>query len=243
MNQTGLMTFFPVIPLFVVALLHNPDRVNSFTGLIVGAASVSTAVFSVFLGRLGDRIGHHTVLIASSLTCAFFFLMQTLVTNGFQLLAAQILSGAAMGGIAPSISALLARFTRHGEEGAVYGLDNSISSGARALGPMIGVGVSALLGLRAVFVAVAAIYFAVGLAAAFFMPRPGKIIVYRIISSIHINKIFAPFLSKGIEAVRQDTLNPGSISPNSSKLLCSSKQRFRSWRICPRRDSARYCFK
>ena len=43
-------------------------------------------------------------------------------------------SATAIGGMIPSISALLARYTRPGLEGAVYGLDNSIGSGARAGG-------------------------------------------------------------------------------------------------------------
>ena len=55
-------------------------------------------------------------------------------------------------------SALLARYTVCGEEGAVYGLDNSINAGARALAPMIGVSVAIWLGLRAVFSAAALLY-------------------------------------------------------------------------------------
>ena len=172
LNQTGLMTIFPIIPLFVLELIKNPDRANSLTGIIVGTASVSSAACSVFLGRLGDRIGHHMILIVSAMTCALFFFLQSLATSAYQLLAAQVLTGAAMGGIGPSISALLAKFTQHGEEGAVYGLDNSITSGGRALGPLVGVGISALLGLRAVFVAIAIIYLIVASVAAFFIPRP-----------------------------------------------------------------------
>jgi DHA1 family multidrug resistance protein-like MFS transporter len=59
--------------------------------------------------------------------------------------------GVALGGITPSISALLARYTRPGMEGAVYGLDNSIGSGARSLAPLIGSAVMGMWGPRSTF--------------------------------------------------------------------------------------------
>ena len=128
------------------------------TGLVVGVASAATSVSAIFLGRLGDRIGHRQILVASTLGTALFFLPQALVRTGWQLVVLHALAGACIGGIVPAISALLAQFTRPGEEGAVYGLDNSVSSAGRALAPMLGVWVAMVLGLRAVFVATALLY-------------------------------------------------------------------------------------
>ena len=54
--------------------------------------------------------------------------------------------------IEQAISALLARFSRPGTEGAVYGLDNSIGSGARSLAPIIGAVVMSLWGIRSTFI-------------------------------------------------------------------------------------------
>jgi DHA1 family multidrug resistance protein-like MFS transporter len=67
------------------------------------------------------------------------------------LLVLQALIGVALGGIIPAISALLAHLTQTGEEGAVYGLDNSITAGSRALAPLLGAAVAATFSLRAVF--------------------------------------------------------------------------------------------
>jgi len=165
MNQLGRMIFIPVLPLFVEQLLVDTARVNTFTGFVVGIASAATTLSAVYLGRLGDRIGHQRILIAGSLCSFVLYLLQSLVTAGWQLLGLQALAGVALGGIVPSISALLARHTQAGEEGAVYGLDNSIGSGARALAPMLGVGVAAYFGLRATFVTAALLYLAAGLVA------------------------------------------------------------------------------
>jgi DHA1 family multidrug resistance protein-like MFS transporter len=73
------------------------------------------------------------------------------VQAGWQLLILQAILGVAMGGITPSISALLARFTPPGNEGSVYGLDNAIGSGARSLAPLIGSAVMLWWGMRSTF--------------------------------------------------------------------------------------------
>jgi DHA1 family multidrug resistance protein-like MFS transporter len=175
MNQLGRMIYVPVLPLFVLTLLDSPGQVNSFTGVMIGLSSAATALFSVFLGRRGDRLGHRRVFIASAAACALFFVLQSMALNSRQLLLTQIVTGIALGGVVPSISALLAQYTRIGQEGAVYGLNNSINSAARALGPMVGVAISGLLGLRAVFQSTALLYLATAVAAALLLPRSATV--------------------------------------------------------------------
>ena len=173
-NQMGRMIFIPILPMFILVLIDNPARVNSFTGLVIGIASGSTASFAILLGRWGDRTGHRRILITCSFLCFILFLLQSLVVNGWQLLLLLTLTGAALGGIIPGISALLANYTRQGDEGAVYGLDNSIVSAARVVGPMLGVAVAMWLGLRAVFATAAVLYLAAALMALFGLPKKTK---------------------------------------------------------------------
>jgi DHA1 family multidrug resistance protein-like MFS transporter len=158
LDSLSRMAFIPILPLFALELMAEASRVNSFTGLVIGAASTAAAVFSVFFGRLGDRTGHRLIVIACALTGFFSFFLQAWVGSGWQFLALQLLAGIAHGGIVTGVTALLARYTSCGEEGAVYGLDNSINSGARALAPMIGVSIAMWLGLRAVFGAISLLY-------------------------------------------------------------------------------------
>ena len=157
-SQLGRMMIFPIAPLFIMSLLRDTGKVNTFTGLVVGAASLTTTISAVYLGRLSDRVGYRRILISSAVLAALFYLPQSLVTAGWQLLVLQALVGVCMGGLIPSISALLARYTREGEEGAAYGLDHSISSAARAVAPLLGAAVAGWFGLRATFVATALIY-------------------------------------------------------------------------------------
>ncbi len=165
------MLFLPILPLFALELIADATRVNSFTGLVIGSASASAAVFSVFLGRLGDRTGHRRIVILGSFLGFLSFLLQGVVTSGWQFLVLQVFAGIAHGGVVTGVSALLARYTACGEEGAVYGLDNSINSGARAVAPMIGVAIAIWLGLRAVFGAAALFYLAAAVLALRALPR------------------------------------------------------------------------
>jgi DHA1 family multidrug resistance protein-like MFS transporter len=165
------MLFIPILPLFALELVTEATRVNSFTGVVIGAASVSAAVCAVFFGRLGDRTGHRPVVIWASLLGVLSFFLQSVVTSAWQFLALQVIAGIAHGGVVTGVSALLARYTACGEEGAVYGLDNSINSGARTVAPMIGVSIALWLGLRAVFGAAALFYLAAALLALRALPR------------------------------------------------------------------------
>ncbi len=171
MAGLGRMMIVPIAPLFIGILMLNSTRVNTFTGLVVSVSSGTATLSAVYLGRLGDRTGHRRILIASSIVIALLYLPQGLVNAGWQLLVLQALSGVALGGIFTAIGALLANFTEPGEEGAVYGLDNSISAGARAIAPLVGSGVALWLGLRATFAATALIFFTSALLAIWLLPQ------------------------------------------------------------------------
>ncbi|MFO7709966.1 MAG: MFS transporter [Desulfobacterales bacterium] len=165
------MLFLPILPLFALELIADATRVNSFTGLVIGLASASAAVFSVFFGRLGDRAGHRRIVVLCSFLGFLSFLLQGVATSGWQFLVLQLFAGIAHGGVVTGVSALLARYTACGDEGAVYGLDNSINSGARAVAPMVGVSIAVWLGMRAVFGAAALFYLVAALLALRALPR------------------------------------------------------------------------
>ncbi|MGD8268364.1 MAG: MFS transporter [Desulfobacterales bacterium] len=170
-NQMGRIIFIPILPLLVMTLIDNPGRVNSFTGIVIGAASAATALFSIYLGRMGDRSGHRRIVITCLFGAGLLFFLQGLVNAGWQLLVLQMLYGVALGGIVTGISALLAIHSESGDEGAVYGLDSSITSGARVIGPLLGVGIAAWMGVRTVFLTAGLLYLLAALLAFLSLPR------------------------------------------------------------------------
>ncbi len=171
LTQLGRMMLVPIAPLFIEILLADSGSVNTFTGLVIGSASATATASAVFLGRLGDRAGHRKVFIGSVLAAAMLYFPQSLVQSAVHLLFLQAAVGVAIGGVLPSLSALLARYTVAGEEGAVYGLDNSISAGARAVAPLIGAAVATAFGLRLTFVASALILLIAAAGALWRLPR------------------------------------------------------------------------
>jgi MFS transporter, DHA1 family, multidrug resistance protein len=148
----------PIAPLFISSLLAPGAPVATVTGVVAGLVSASSIGSALYFSRLSERVGAQRVLVVSLLGAVLFFLPQTFVTGIWPFLILQTLTGVALGGITPTLSALLGRFSNAGEEGAVYGLDNSISSGARTLAPMLGASIAVWFDLRAAFAATAAIF-------------------------------------------------------------------------------------
>lgn len=171
LSNLGQTLLLPFAPLFIASLLADQSRVNTITGLTIGVTAGAGTLTAVFLGRLGDKVGHRKVLIGSALLAGLFYLPQSQVTTAGQLLLLQALTGAAAGGVVPSISALLAHQSRADQAGSVYGLENSIISAARALAPILGSLVVVWFGLRAAFVAAGIVYLVVALITAVRLPR------------------------------------------------------------------------
>lgn len=151
LNQLGRNMLTPVLPLFIPMLLGPVDHANTYVGLVIGISAATTTLSGVYLGRLGDRLGHRRILIISMLIGGLLYIPTLWVTEAWQVLLQQAALGVAIGGMAPSLSALLARYTRPGAEGAVFGLDNSIGSGARSLAPMLGSAIMGAWGPRPAF--------------------------------------------------------------------------------------------
>lgn len=170
-SQMGRMMIYPFIPLFIKDLLSVSNQLNTFTGLVIGVASFTTTLSAIYLGRLGDRIGHRSILIICLFIAAGLYFPQAWAGAGWHLLVLQALVGIALGGILPMISALLAGFTVSGEEGAVYGLDNSINAGGRAVAPLVGGLVASAFNLRATFIATALVFLLAGGLAIWRLPR------------------------------------------------------------------------
>jgi DHA1 family multidrug resistance protein-like MFS transporter len=172
LSQFARTLIVPIAPLFIQQLMPESARVNTMTGLVVGLSSAASTVSAIYLGRLGDRVGHRRVLMASALAGALLYLPQSLVTAAWQLLLLQVLTGAAAGGVIPALSALLAGYTRPGEEGSAYGIDNAVAAAARAVAPLLAVSLALWFGLRGTFIATAAIFLIMAVVALRWLPMP-----------------------------------------------------------------------
>ncbi len=165
LRSLGSTIILPIVSLFVVNLMGTDNGAAAITGLLIGAAAFTGAISSVFLGRLGDRIGHARVMIAAALATVLFYAPQPFVTAAWQLALLQALGGFAAGGLVPSIASLMNLWTPPGNQGATYGLENSVNASARIFSPMIGAAIAVWFGMRGVFGAAAVIYMAIAVLA------------------------------------------------------------------------------
>lgn len=176
LSQLGRMMFVPVAPFFVEELMGGAGSVNSYTGLIIGLGAGATTITSGYFGRLGDRIGFRTLVSICAISAGLLYLPQSIVEEPWQLLGLSLLVGVAMGGVLPLISALLARYSRVGGEGSVYGIDNAVRASARAIAPLLVSGVMIAWGIRVTFVITGGIFIFTGVLAKIGLPDdPGKV--------------------------------------------------------------------
>lgn len=175
----GRGVLVPILPLFMPILLLDDSLVSTYTGLVIGVAAGTATISAIYLGDLGDRIGHRTVLIGSAALAMASYLPMAFVTSAWQLLVLNGVAGIAVGGVMPSLSALLSNVTDSTEVGSAFGLDNAIISASRAVAPLLGVGVASVvaifaseaIGYRAAFGAGAVLFFVTILIAVLLMPR------------------------------------------------------------------------
>lgn len=167
----GRMMLPPILSLFVLKLMPHSGNVATMTGLMVGASSVAGTLSAVYLGQLGDRVGHRRVFIWSALAAALGYFPQMLVQDVWQLIVLQLVTGIAVGGVVPALSALLAVYTLPGDEGTVYGLENSIIAASRTIAPLLGSSMALWFGLRSTFAVAALMFVVTAIIATYWLPE------------------------------------------------------------------------
>lgn len=168
--RMGQSVLIPFLPLFVATLLTSQDVISTITGLAIGVTSAAGALTSIYLGRLGDRLGHRRLLLVSALAAALGYVPMALVTQPWQLVVLYAVVGGALGGVIPSLTALMTHAAPEDQMGSVYGLDTSVNSGGNMVAPLLGTAVIALVGLRSMFGLVAVIFVLVAYLASSYQP-------------------------------------------------------------------------
>ncbi|HEX5167045.1 MAG TPA: MFS transporter, partial [Thermomicrobiales bacterium] len=142
----------PIMPLYVETLAGSASGVATLSGLTLGVAGLTSALASITLGRLADRIGQRPVLIVASFAVGLLYLPQAFAQSALQLIVLQGLFGIAAGGILPSANAIVAHLTPPARRGAVYGFTAAATSVGGSLGALGGSGMTAAVDIRYVFI-------------------------------------------------------------------------------------------
>lgn len=160
MIQFALFSIFPVLPIYILQLLDSEEsRVALWSGIVQAAMGIANVWAAPRLGRLGDQYGSQKVLLFCLLFAALLFIPQALVGAVWQLVLLRFLLGLALGGLLPSVNALLRRATPTHMVSRVYGYNNSFVSIGSLLGPIIGGFVAGYISINGVFLMTSAFLF------------------------------------------------------------------------------------
>ncbi|WP_308634809.1 MFS transporter [Paenibacillus silvisoli] len=141
----------PLMPLYVQELHGTTVNLAFWAGFVGSAAGLSNMVAAPLLGRLSDRIGQERILAISLIGAALMFIPQSFAGSAWQLLLFRLLQGCFLGGLIPSVNALVRRFTPDGMEARAFSLNSSMLALGNMIGPIVGGLVSGWTGIRGVF--------------------------------------------------------------------------------------------
>ncbi|KGA98824.1 multidrug transporter [Alkalihalobacillus alcalophilus ATCC 27647 = CGMCC 1.3604] len=154
--QLAVMGINPLLSIYV-AELTPAQNTAFFAGLTVAVLGFSNMMSSAFLGRLGDKVGAHNVLVWAMLGVAMISIPQAFVTDIWQLIVLRFMLGLCIGGLLPAVNTLIRLHSPEGMEGRAYGFSNSAMYLGNMLGPVLGGWVVSMTTMSALFLISAAL--------------------------------------------------------------------------------------
>jgi MFS transporter, DHA1 family, multidrug resistance protein len=153
--QFAMLGPMPQMSLFVSELGAPGGYVAFFAGLVTAVTGMANMLASPWLGRFGDRHGSEKVLFYAMLGAAIFFIPHAMVTSVWQLLVLRFLLGLSVGGMLPSLNALIRVHAPEGKESTAYGYSTSAVFLGNMLGPITCGYLSGWIGIRGLFLTTA----------------------------------------------------------------------------------------
>jgi len=149
--QVGITSISPILTLYIRQLSDGTGNILFVSGLIVSIAGVSAIVSSPTLGRIGDKIGNHKVLMAGLVFSLICFIPMGFVTSPLQLGILRFLLGFSTGALMPSINTIISKITPAEGVSRIYSYNQMFMNFGQVLGPMVGSMVAHSLGYASVF--------------------------------------------------------------------------------------------
>ncbi len=146
----------PSFPLVIKEIVPQTDNINSLAGSVMAAAALAGAVSAALLGHIGDRLGKRPTLIACCLAASTAAVGHFFARSMPALFVARVAFGLAIAGMLPTANAMIHAAIDTRYIGKAYGAASSISMLGIALGPYLGGMLAHAAGLRAPFLATAA---------------------------------------------------------------------------------------
>ncbi|TCS95013.1 MFS transporter [Hazenella coriacea] len=161
--QFAMVGIAPQMSLFVDQLGVPGGYVAFFAGLVTAAAGIATMVSSPLLGKVSDRFGAEKVMFLALIGAALLFIPHYFVLSVWQLLILRFILGLFVGGLTPSLSALIRQYAPKGKESTAFGYNTSAIFLGNLLGPITYGVISGFIGIRGIFLVTAGLLFGVAI--------------------------------------------------------------------------------
>ncbi|MCP1309407.1 MFS transporter [Paenibacillus tyrfis] len=149
--QFSLLSVMPLLPLFVQQLHGQDEMLAFYAGLVGSVTGFSNMIASPVFGKLSDRIGPEKILVTCLLGAAVASIPQAFVHNVWQLCAARFFLGIFLGGLLPTVNALIRKYTPNGMESRSYSFNTSALALGNMLGPVVGGAISGVMTIQQLF--------------------------------------------------------------------------------------------
>ena len=153
--QFSAQSIGPILALYVRDL-GQTENLLFVSGLIVSSMGFSSMMSAGILGKLGDKVGNHRLLVTAQIYSVIIYLLCAHATSPLQLGLYRFLFGLGTGALIPGVNALLSKMTPKSGISRIFAFNQVFFYLGGVIGPMAGSAVAGYLGYHAVFYATAA---------------------------------------------------------------------------------------
>jgi len=155
--QVATGSIAPILTLYVRDLAGHVSNIAFISGLIASVPGVAALISAPRLGKLGDRIGPERILIVALVISVLLLIPMSFVQSPWQLGVLRFLLGAADGALLPAVQTLLVYNSTNQIAGRIFSYNQSFRDIGNVTGPLLGAGIAASYGFRAVFIVTACV--------------------------------------------------------------------------------------
>ncbi len=156
--QVSAQSIAPILTLYI-RHLGQTENLMFVSGLIVSALGFSSMLSSSTLGKIGDRIGNHRLLLIALFYSFSMYVLCALAQNSLQLGIVRFLYGFGTGALMPSINSLLTKITPREGISRIFSYNQMFMNMGQVIGPFVGSAIATGLGYRSVFYVTSLIVF------------------------------------------------------------------------------------
>ncbi len=153
--QFSAQSIGPILALYVRDL-GQTENLLFVSELIVSSMGFSSMMSAGILGKLGDKVGNHRLLVAAQIYSVIMYLLCAHATSPLQLGLYRFLFGLGTGALIPGVNTLLSKMTPKSGISRIFAFNQVFFYLGGVIGPMAGSAVAGYLGYHAVFYATAA---------------------------------------------------------------------------------------